>query len=124
MIFKAKKSRVTDQGVAYIKASFNNTLVTITNLSGESIIWSSGGKIGFKGSKKNTPYAATQAARECATKAAKLGIKEVLIRAKGIGPGKEAAMRGLLQHGIEATAIEDHTPIPHNGCRPPRMRKP
>jgi small subunit ribosomal protein S11 len=116
------KVQVSPKGYACITVNFNNTLVTITNLSGDTIAWSSAGKVGFKGSKKNTPYAASQAARDCAEQAVKRGVQEVAVRIKGLGSARENAIRGLGELGLKVTRIQDCTPQPHNGCRPPKKR--
>jgi small subunit ribosomal protein S11 len=110
-------------GQVHIRASFNNIIITITNLSGQVISWASAGKMGFKGSKKNTPYAAQVAATECAKKAFDLGMRKAEIFVKGPGSGRESAMRTIQNSGIEVTLIKDVTPLPHNGCRPPKRRR-
>jgi small subunit ribosomal protein S11 len=119
---KAKKRvvHVEAVGVVHIKASFNNIIISITNTTGQVISWASAGKMGFKGSKKNTPYAAQTAAQECATKAFELGLRKVEVFVKGPGAGRESAIRTIQNSGIEITAIRDVTPLPHNGCRPPK----
>ena len=118
-----KVRRNVVRGIAYIKASFNNTQVTITDTNGETLCWSSAGALGFKGSRKSTPFAATRSAEEAANKARRMGVQEVEVRVKGAGSGRESAVTGLQHAGIKITAIEDHTPIPHNGCRPPKKRR-
>ena len=124
MAKKAKKiRRNVVKGVAHIKATFNNTIVTITDTDGEAICWDSAGTIGFKGARKATPFAATRAGEECGSKALKAGMVEIEVRVKGAGPGREAAVNGLASTGLKVTAIEDHTPIPHNGCRPRKKRR-
>ena len=125
-ISKSKKStvQVQEKGVAHIKATFNNTIVTITNLSGETVSWKSAGSIGFKGTKKSTPYAAAQAAQEAAKKANKQGVKEVYVKVKGVGAGRESAIRSLVTAGLLVKEIRDITPLPHNGCRAPKQRNP
>jgi len=110
-------------GVACIQATFNNTIVTITDNAGNVITWSSAGSVGFKGSRKSTPFAAQVAAEDCAKKAISHGMKEVKVYVKGPGAGREAAIRSLQAAGLEVTAIKDVTPIPHNGCRPPKRRR-
>lgn len=122
---KAKKRnvKVEAEGQAHIKASFNNILVCLTNKSGDVISWSSSGKMGFRGSKKNTPYAAQTAARDCAQKAHELGLRKVEVFIKGPGAGREAAVRGIHSCGIDIMTINDVTPLPHNGCRPPKRRR-
>jgi len=110
-------------GEAHINATFNNIIITLTNLQGQTISWSSAGKMGFKGSKKNTPYAAGQAASDCAKVAHDLGLRKVQVYVKGPGSGRESAIRTLQTAGIEVTTIQDITPLPHNGCRPPKRRR-
>jgi len=111
------------RGIAHIRATFNNTHITITDVNGETVAWGSSGTVGFKGSRKSTPFAATKAAEACAAKARKIGMKEIEIRVKGPGSGREAAITALAHSGLRVTAVEDHTPIPHNGCRPPKRRR-
>ena len=122
---KAKKRdhRVGVNGVAHVQASFNNTIVTITDMDGAVITWASAGKVGFKGSRKSTPFAAQVAAEACAREAQNLGMKRVEVWVKGPGAGREAAIRSLQAAGLEISAIKDVTPIPHNGCRPPKRRR-
>ncbi len=122
---KAKKRvvRVEAVGQAHIKASFNNIIISLTNLQGQVISWASAGKMGFKGSKKNTPYAAQMAASDCAQKAHDLGLRKVEVFVKGPGSGRESAIRTIQNTGIEVTMIKDVTPLPHNGCRPPKRRR-
>ena len=110
-------------GQAHINATFNNIIVTLTNSSGQAISWSSAGKMGFKGSKKNTPYAAGQAAADCGKVAYDLGLRKVEVFVKGPGAGRESAIRTLQTSGIEVTTIKDITPLPHNGCRPSKGRR-
>ncbi|MFB5945068.1 30S ribosomal protein S11 [Albibacterium profundi] len=110
-------------GQAHISATFNNIIVTLTNNQGQPISWSSSGKMGFRGSKKNTPYAAGQAAADCAKVAYDLGLRKVDVFVKGPGSGRESAIRTLQTAGIEVTSIRDITPLPHNGCRPPKRRR-
>ncbi len=127
----AKKTRTTKKrivkveplGKAYIKASFNNIIITLTNNGGQVISWASAGKMGFRGSKKNTPYAAQMAAEDCAKKAYDQGLRKVKVYVRGPGSGRESAMRTLHSQGIEVTEINDVTPLPHNGCRPPKRRR-
>jgi len=120
---KTKKKSVEPHGKAHIKATFNNTIISITDNYGNVISWATAGKVGFKGSRKNTPFAA-QVAAENATKIAKdLGLKSVDIEVKGPGSGREAAIRSLQAAGLEVMSIKDVTPIPHNGCRPPKKRR-
>ncbi|GCC53549.1 30S ribosomal protein S11 [Chryseotalea sanaruensis] len=122
---KSKKRVVNVEAVgqAHIRATFNNIIVAMTNSTGQVITWSSAGKMGFKGSKKNTPYAAQMAAQDCATKAFELGLRKVEVFVKGPGAGRESAIRTIQIAGIEITTIKDMTPLPHNGCRPPKARR-
>ena len=121
----AKKRVVTvdTYGDVHISASFNNIIISITNKNGQVISWSSAGKMGFKGSKKNTPYAAQMAAADAAKTAFDAGVKKVDVYVKGPGAGRESSIRGLAQNGIEVAMIKDVTPLPHNGCRPPKKRR-
>ena len=123
--FKRKREkRVVPAGVVHIQASFNNTLVTITDPNGRAVCWSSAGQIGFKGSRKGTPYAAQQAAAAAAGVARdQYGMKQVSVRVQGPGAGRESAVRALASSGLHINAIKDVTPIPHNGCRPPKRRR-
>ncbi len=118
-----KKKRVDSEGIAFIKASFNNTIVTLADKFGNAISWSSAGALGFRGSRKNTPFAATQAATKAAEDAISMGLARVEVRVKGPGSGREAAIRALRAAGLEVSTIMDVTPIPHNGCRPPKKRR-
>ena len=118
---KVRKNVV--KGIAHIKASFNNTQVTITDINGETLCFASAGTVGFKGSRKSTPFAATRAAEEAASAAKKYGMVEVEARVRGAGPGRESAVTGLAHSGLKVTAVEDHTPIPFNGCRPRKKRR-
>lgn len=118
-----KKIQVDTTGRAYIKATFNNVLVTLTDVYGNTISWSSAGKNGFKGSRKNTPFAAQVSAESAAKEAYGLGLRKVEVFVKGPGSGREAAIRALQTTGLEIMAIRDVTPIPHNGCRPPKRRR-
>ena len=122
---KARKRvvQVDALGQAHIKASFNNIIISLTNQQGQVISWASAGKMGFKGSKKNTPYAAQMAASDCASKAYELGLRKVEVYVKGPGVGRESAIRTIQNSGIEVTVIRDVTPLPHNGCRPPKRRR-
>ncbi len=122
---KAKKRdrKVSVNGVAHVQASFNNTIVTITDMDGAVITWASAGKVGFKGSRKSTPFAAQVAAESSAREALNMGMKRVEVWVKGPGAGREAAIRSLQAAGLEISAIKDVTPIPHNGCRPPKRRR-
>jgi len=122
---KRKKSvNINTLGQAHIKATFNNIIISITNQFGQVISWSSAGKMGFRGSKKNTPYAAQVAALDCAKSAYELGLKKVIIYVKGPGVGRESAIRAIQDSGIEVSMIQDITPIPYNGCRPSKRRRP
>jgi len=114
---------VEANGLAHVHSSFNNIIVTLTNLNGEVISWSSAGKKGFRGSKKNTPYAAQVASEECAKTAYDLGLRKVKVFVKGPGNGRESAIRALATVGLQVTEIVDVTPLPHNGCRPPKRRR-
>lgn len=118
-----KTVKVEATGQAHIHASFNNIIITLTNAEGQVISWSSSGKKGFRGSKKNTPYAAQLAATDCAKEAHDLGLRKVKVYVKGPGTGRESAIRTLHNSGIEVTEIVDVTPLPHNGCRPPKRRR-
>jgi small subunit ribosomal protein S11 len=120
---KRKKTQVDAHGIAHIKATFNNTVIALTDIYGNIVAWSSAGKMGFKGSRKSTPYAAQSAAEAAAKEAANLGMKKVEVLVKGPGSGREAAIRSLQTAGLEITSIRDVTPIPHNGCRPPKRRR-
>ncbi|HNP97737.1 MAG TPA: 30S ribosomal protein S11 [Bacteroidia bacterium] len=120
---KKKVVKVDAQGKAFINATFNNIIISLTNDAGQVISWASAGKMGFKGSKKNTPYAAQLAAGDCAKVAHDLGLRKVKVFVKGPGAGRESAIRTLHQAGIEVSEIIDLTPIPHNGCRPPGKRR-
>ena len=120
---KKKKVNVDPVGEAHIQATFNNIIISLTNTSGQVISWSSAGKMGFKGSKKNTPYAAAQAAEKAAEEALSRGLMNVEVRIKGPGSGRESAVRALKAAGLNITVIMDVTPIPHNGCRPPKKRR-
>lgn len=120
---KKRKVVVNAYGEAHIQASFNNIIITLTNSSGQVISWSSAGKMGFRGSKKNTPYAAQQAAADCSKTAYEAGLRKVKLYVKGPGSGRESAIRTIHNTGIEVTEIIDVTPIPHNGCRPPKRRR-
>ena len=120
---KKKDRRVPTNGVAHVQASFNNTIVTLTDTDGNVISWSSAGKAGFKGSRKSTPFAAQVAAEGAAREALGLGLNRVEVWVKGPGAGREAAIRSLQAAGLEIAAIKDVTPIPHNGCRPPKRRR-
>ncbi len=118
-----KKIQVDANGVAHIKATFNNVIVTLTDQYGNTVSWASSGKMGFKGSKKNTPFAAQMTAEAAAKEAVDLGLKKVEVLIKGVGSGRDAAVRALAVNGLEITSIKDITPLPHNGCRPPKRRR-
>lgn len=122
-IAKKKKVKVDPVGEAHLFASFNNIIITLTNRKSEVVSWSSAGKMGFKGSKKNTPYAAQIAAADCAKAAFELGLRKVKLFVKGPGSGRESAIRSLHNNGIEVMEIIDKTPLPHNGCRAPKRRR-
>jgi small subunit ribosomal protein S11 len=122
---KSKKRTVQVEAVGqvHIRATFNNIVISMTNTTGQVVAWASAGKMGFKGSKKNTPYAAQTAAQEAAQKAFELGLRKVEVFVKGPGAGRESAIRAIQNSGIEVTTIKDMTPLPHNGCRPPKKRR-
>ena len=120
---KRSKKVVEAEGVAHVKATFNNTLITITDKAGNTVVWGSAGKAGFKGSKKSTPFAATVAAEQCGREALALGVKRVDVRVQGPGSGRESAISALAAAGIQIKSIQDVTPLPHNGCRPPKKRR-
>ena len=120
---KKKIRRTVPRGIAYIKATFNNTIVTITDPNGDVLCWDSAGTIGYKGSRKSTPFAAQQAAESAARQAAEHGVRKVDVRVKGPGSGRETAIRTLQAHGIEVGSIKDVTPVPHNGCRQKKKRR-
>jgi small subunit ribosomal protein S11 len=120
---KKSKRVVESEGIAHVSATFNNTTVTITDMRGNAVSWSSAGKAGFKGSKKSTPFAATVAAEQCAREALGMGMKRVHVRVQGPGSGRESAIQSLAAAGLQIRSIKDVTPIPHNGCRPPKRRR-
>ena len=120
---KKRKVIIESTGEAHISATFNNIIISLTNKKGEVISWSSAGKMGFRGSKKNTPYAAQMAAEDCGKVALEAGLKKVKVYVKGPGNGRESAIRSIHNAGIEVTEIIDVTPMPHNGCRPPKRRR-
>ncbi|MFG0244020.1 MAG: 30S ribosomal protein S11 [Planctomycetota bacterium] len=121
---KAKKVRKNvTRGIVHVKATQNNTIVTITDMAGETVAWDSAGTIGFKGARKATPFAATRAGEQCGQKVRKMGMSEVEVRITGTGAGRESAVSGVASCGIRVTAIEDRTPVPHNGCRPRKRRR-
>lgn len=120
---RKKQKRTVSEGVAHIKATFNNTMITITDPQGNVVSWASAGQAGFKGSRKGTPFAAQQAAEQAARRAMEHGVRKVDIQVKGPGSGRETAIRSIQNTGIEITGIKDMTPVPHNGCRPPKRRR-
>lgn len=123
MSTKKKIRRNVVKGIAHVLATFNNTMVTITDLNGEVLCWDSAGSVGFKGARKSTPFAASRASEKVAGKAKRLGMREIDVRVRGPGPGRESAISSLQNNGLKVLSIEDHTPIPHNGCRPPKKRR-
>ncbi|MCH8038741.1 MAG: 30S ribosomal protein S11 [Nitrospirales bacterium] len=120
---KKKERRMVQAGIAHIQASFNNTLVTITDMSGNTVVWSSAGSLGFKGSRKSTPFAATRAGEAAGRKAMEQGMRYIDVYVNGPGSGRESAVRALQSAGLRVNLIRDVTPIPHNGCRPPKRRR-
>ncbi len=120
---KKTKRVVEAEGIAHVNATFNNTLVTITDMHGNTVSWGTSGKAGFKGSKKSTPFAATVAAEQCAREALSAGVRRVHVRVQGPGSGRESAVQALAAAGLQVRSIKDVTPIPHNGCRPPKRRR-
>lgn len=120
---RTKKKVAEAEGVAHVKATFNNTLVTIADNAGNVLAWASAGTVGFKGSKKSTPFAATMAAEKAARDAAAMGVRRVLVRVRGPGSGRESAIQALASAGLQVSSIHDVTPLPHNGCRPPKKRR-
>lgn len=120
---KKKVRRHVNKAIVNIKASFNNTIVSVADLNGDVICWATAGTAGFKGSRKSTPFAAQRAAEICAEKAAKYGVREIEVKVNGPGSGRESAITGLQSSGIFIRSIEDNTPLPHNGCRPPKKRR-
>ena len=120
---KRAKKVVEAEGVAHVRSTFNNTIITITDKAGNAIVWASAGKAGFKGSKKSTPFAATVAAEQVGKEAVSLGVKRVKVLVRGPGAGRESAIQALASVGLQVTSIQDVTPLPHNGCRPPKKRR-
>ena len=118
---KAKKTVI--EGIAHIHATFNNTIITITDRAGNTIAWATAGGSGFRGSRKSTPFAAQVAAEKAGTKAQEFGLKDIVVKVKGPGPGRDSALRSLNAIGLHTVSIEDVTPLPHNGCRPPKQRR-
>ena len=124
MAKKKKKIRKNViKGIAHIRASFNNTMITITDVNGETLAWDSAGTVGFKGARKATPFAASRAAEKVAVKVKRMGMREVEVHVRGPGAGRESAITALQNNGLRISAVEDHTPIPHNGCRPRKRRR-
>ena len=123
VVKKRRERKNVEKGVAHIRSSFNNTLITISDVAGNAISWASAGEMGFKGSRKSTPYAAQTAAEHAAKLAVEQGMKSVEVEVRGPGSGRESAIRALATAGLEITMIKDVTPIPHNGCRPPKRRR-
>ncbi len=123
VVKRRRERKVVEKGAAHIRSSFNNTMVTITDLEGNALTWASSGGLGFRGSRKSTPYAAQTAAETAAKAAMEYGLKTVEVYVKGPGQGREAAIRALQTAGLEVVMIKDVTPIPHNGCRPPKRRR-
>ena len=120
---RKKEKKIVQAGIAHVRASFNNTLVTITDMSGNAVSWSSSGSLGFKGSRKSTPFAATRAGEAAGRKAMENGMRQIDVYVNGPGSGRESAVRALQSVGLRVTLIRDVTPIPHNGCRPPKRRR-
>ena len=123
VVRKRKERKLVERGAAHIRSSFNNTIVTITDMAGNAVSWATAGELGFKGSRKSTPYAAQTAAEQAARLAMEHGMKTVEVYVKGPGAGRESAIRALATAGLNITLIRDVTPIPHNGCRPPKRRR-
>ena len=121
--FKKKEKKIVSNGLVHVQASFNNTIVTFTDLVGNVLAWSSSGSLGFRGSRKGTPFAAQMAAEACARKCSEVGMRAVVVHVKGPGGGRESAVRALQAAGLGVISIKDVTPIPHNGCRPPKRRR-
>jgi small subunit ribosomal protein S11 len=120
---KKKIRKGVVKGIAHVTATFNNTIITITDTNGETLAWDSAGTVGFKGARKATPFAASRAAERCAAKARRMGMREIEVHVKGPGSGRESAITALEAAGLQIAAVEDHTPIPHNGCRPKKKRR-
>ncbi len=120
---KKKIRKNIGKAIVHVKATFNNTIITMTDLSGETLCWDSAGTVGFKGARKATPFAAARAAEKVALKGRRMGVTEVEVQVKGPGSGRDSAVTSLEQNGLQITAVEDHTPIPFNGCRPPKQRR-
>ena len=120
---KKKEKKTVIEGIAHIHATFNNTIITITDRAGNTIAWATAGGSGFRGSRKSTPFAAQVAAEKAGTKAQEFGLKDIVVKVKGPGPGRDSALRSLNAIGLHIVSIEDVTPLPHNGCRPPKQRR-
>ena len=120
---KKKIRKNIGKAIAHVNATFNNTIITVADLNGETLAWDSAGTVGFKGARKATPFAASRAAERVASKVKRMGVREVEVRVKGPGSGRESAITGLNSAGLLISAVEDHTPIPHNGCRPRKQRR-
>lgn len=120
---KTKKPQITKEGRIYVSSSYNNTLIALTDAQGDVLAWKSAGSIGFKGTKKATPFAASKVAEAICLTAKKLGVEKIAVFVKGIGSGRESAIRSLATHGLDIISIADITPVPHNGCRPPKVRR-
>ena len=120
---KKKSKKIISDGIAHIHATFNNTIITITDRAGNTIAWATAGGSGFRGSRKSTPFAAQVAAEKAGTKAQEFGLKDILVKVKGPGPGRDSALRSLNAIGLHIVSIEDVTPLPHNGCSPPKQRR-
>ena len=123
VVKKKKAKKTVIEGIAHIHATFNNTIITITDLAGNTIAWATAGGSGFRGSRKSTPFAAQVAAEKAGTKAQEFGLKDIVVKVKGPGPGRDSALRSLNAIGLHIVSIEDVTPLPHNGCRPPKQRR-
>ena len=121
----SKKSirRNVPRGIGHVKATFNNTIITITDPNGETLCWDSAGTVGFKGARKATPFAASRAVEKCVAKARRMGMREIEVHVRGAGAGRESSSTAFEANGLSVIAIEDHTPVPHNGCRPPKQRR-
>ena len=120
---KKKVRKNVGKAIVHVRATFNNTIITLTDLNGETLCWESAGTVGFKGARKATPFAATRAAERVAQKGRRMGVNEVEVRVKGPGSGRDSAITALVPSGLNVSAVEDHTPIPHNGCRPRKKRR-
>lgn len=123
MASKKKVRKNVVKGIVVVTASFNNTMITVTDVNGETLAWDSAGSVGFKGARKSTPFAASRASEDAANKAKRMGLTEVEVRVRGVGPGRESAVTGLQAAGLKISELQDHTPIPHNGCRVRKARR-